>query len=80
MFTKEWQERYWVIKNGTIILYKNKEKFLARAEPKQVIRIATNMRVLKIKSKDYGGKGTMHNFMLEEVQSGAPVNAGKFGR
>lgn len=46
--------------------------------PKKAIPITHNLRLLKIKAKDYRGT-VMYNFMLEEVMDYGPANVGKFG-
>ena len=46
---------------------------------KKSIPLTPNLRVLKIKTKEYSGK-IMHNFMLEEVHDFGPVNVAKFAR
>ena len=38
------------------------------------------MRVLPIKPKTYKGHGTLHNFLLEEIQDYGTVTVGKFAR
>lgn len=50
------------------------------ANCKKKIPITHQMRVLQIKAKDYKGFGTLHNFMLEDIQDFGTVNVGKFAR
>ncbi len=45
---------------------------------KKKIPIVFNLRVLKIKRKEYSGYGSLLNFMLEEVLDFGPSNLGKF--
>lgn len=81
MFVKDWQAVFWVIDNENLCLYRNKTDFEHNprgSQAKKVVPMKHNLRVLKVKAKDYKGKGILYNFMLEEIFDFGPTNLVKF--
>ncbi len=50
------------------------------AQPRKKIPITHNLRILRIKTKEYKGLGVVHNFMVEENMDYGLVNIAKFAR
>lgn len=85
LFAKDWAVYYWYIdvNEGILSIYRSRadRQFQNRgAQPKKVIPITHNLKLLKIKPKEYKGFGILYNFMLEEIMDYGPVNVGKFAR
>jgi hypothetical protein len=84
LFTKEWNEFFYVFQDGSLLLFKNRSDYQynprgSMSAVKKKIPIVHNLRMMKIKTKDYGKGKLLHNFMLEEVMDYGPTNVAKFG-
>lgn len=82
MFTKDWHDTYFVIKQGVLFLYRNRLDYQYNPHGtnyKKKFPITYNMRLLQIKGKEYKGLGTVYNFVLEELMDYGPATLGKFG-
>jgi len=81
LFVKDWVEYFWVIQEDTLFIYRSRADYSVTAlgnKAKKKIPLLPNIKLLKIKPKEYKGYGILYNFMIEQVMDYGPLNLGKF--